>query len=135
MEKVIKYLVVVFVVIGLHSCSSDDNVLDEDVASTYVGEWSYFDQTLGKDASSVTIEKISDSEIKIFGFHNLGTTVYTKFKVYNDALEITSTKVDGLAISGSGTSNYKHDQITVLYTVDGDDYEAKMSKLESSILH
>jgi hypothetical protein len=130
MKKVISSLLIVFVLFGLSSCAVDDNNPEEDVASLYVGEWSYNDTRLGKDASVVSIERISDDEIKIIGFFNLGRSVATRFKVTDRTLEITSTFIDGLAIEGSGTSNYSHDNLNVLFSVDGDDYEANMTKLK-----
>lgn len=130
MGRVINQIAFFLIVLGMSSCAVDSNNLDEDVASLYVGEWSYFDKQLYKDASSVTIERISNDEIKIFGFHNLGSGVYTKFRVSENDLKIISTVIDGLPIEGEGYSNYSYDEITILYSVDGDDFEAKMSKLD-----
>ena len=130
MGRVINQIAFFLIVLGMSSCAVDSNNLDEDVASLYVGEWSYFDKQLYKDASSVTIERIGNDEIKILGFHNLGSGVYTKFRVIENDLKIISTVIDGLPIEGEGYSNYSYDEITILYSVDGDDFEAKMSKLD-----
>ena len=130
MKKIVSILLMGIVLLGLKSCAIDDNALDDDVASLYVGEWSYNDVRLGKDATNVSIEKISDNEIKIIGFFNLGRSVYTRFKVTDKTLEITSTTIDGLPIDGGGTSNYSHDELNILFSVDGDAYEANMTKLK-----
>ena len=129
MKNIFNRLLVLIIVASLSSCVSDNNSIDENISSLYIGEWSYFDKQLNKDATSISIERISDNEIKIIGFHNLGNSVSTKFIVSDNDLVITSTLIDGLAIEGKGTSNYSYDEITVLYSVDGDDFEAKMSKL------
>ncbi len=115
--------------ISITSCSITGESLEDDIASNYVGDWSYNDHSLGKDATTVSIEKLSDGEIVIYGFHNLGRSVSTNFDVEGHELTITSSKVDGLPISGSGTSNYNYDEITIQYNVDGDDYEANLIKL------
>ena len=128
MKRTMKYFIIFILTLGFTSCATDDNSLNEDLASAYVGKWSYFDNQLGKNATDVTIEKISNDEIKVIGFHNLGASVSTKFKVYDNILEIISSKIDGLTIEGKGTSNYSRDEIHVLYSVDGDNFEATMIK-------
>ena len=131
MKKVLFSLLVVFGILNLTSCATDDNTLEEDdVASLYVGEWSYSDKQLRKDVLTVTIERVSDDEIKILGFHNLGKSIATKFRVFDNSLMISSTVIDGLAIEGEGTSNYGHDELVILYSVDGSDFEANMTKLK-----
>ena len=130
MQRVINQILLFLVVLSSLSCAVDNNNLDEDIASLYVGEWSYFDKQLNKDALSVTIERISDDEIKVLGFHNLGSSIYTKFRVSENDLTITSTVIDGLAIEGGGYSNYSYDEITILYSVASENFEAKMSKLD-----
>jgi len=136
MKRTIKYFMIFILTLGFTSCATDDNNLNEDLnnsvnedlASVYVGKWSYFDKRLGKNATDVTIEKISNDKIRVIGFHNLGANISTKFKVYGNFLEIISSKIDGLSIKGKGTSNYSRDEIHVLYSVDGYNFEATMIK-------
>jgi len=129
MKNVFNKILIIIIVASFFSCTSTNNSMDENIAKLYVGEWGYFDKQLNKDATSVSIERISDDEIKIIGFHNLGNSVSTKFRVSDNNLQITSTTIDGLPVEGKGTSNYSYDEITVLYSVDGDDFEANMNKL------
>ena len=128
MKRTMKYFMIFILALGFTSCATDNNSLNEDLASTYVGKWSYFDNKLGKNATDVTIEKISDDEIKVIGFHNMGASISTNFRVYDNVLKIISSKIAGLSIEGKGTSNYSRDEIHVLYSVDGDNFEATMIK-------
>jgi|LGVF01.1.fsa_nt_gb hypothetical protein len=126
MDKILRISFFAFLVFALPACVSEDDI-SSDIADEYVGTWNYSDKEISsKDATTVLIEKISSDKIKIFGFHNLGSSISTSFSVFDHDLTITSSIVDGLPISGSGTSNYNYDEIVVKYDYDGDSYEATL---------
>lgn len=127
MKVLLNVFLILTLLIGVYSCSTEgENVLDENVAINYVGEWSNRYQ-LAKDANRVTIERINNSEIVMNNFFNLGKS--TTFSVEAHNLTITTTVVDGLSVSGEGTSNYSFDEITIYYTLDGDDFKSDLIKL------
>ena len=127
MRNVINGLYLIAMVISFISCSTDDNLLDENIASLYVGTWTN-NYSLSKDVNSVGIERVNDNEIRMVNFFNLEKE--TIFSVEENNLTITSTKVGGYTVSGNGTSNYSYDEIIIYYKFDGDDHKASLIRLE-----
>lgn len=128
MKNFLNKILLIMMVVNLSSCVADDNTLDEDIASLYVGSWTNnYELAKSKDVNGVTIERINDNEIRMINFFNLGKE--TNFRVEGNDLSITSTEVDGFLVSGSGTSNYSYDEITIYYNFDGDEYVALLTSL------
>ncbi len=110
------------------SCAVDDNSLDEDIASLYVGSWTNnYNLAKTTDVNGVIIDRINENEIRMINFFNLGKG--SVFKVEGNDLILKNTEVDGYKVSGSGTSNYSYDEVTIYYSFDGDEYVALLTSL------
>ena len=128
MKNLLNKLLLIMMVVNLSACAVDDNSLEEDIASLYVGSWTNnYNMAKANDVNGVTIDRVNDNEIIMTNFFNLGKE--TRFRVEGNDLEITSTEVDGFIVSGEGTSNYSYDEITIYYTFDGDEYVALLTSL------
>ena len=127
MRKILGSLYLLLMVVSFTSCSTDDVLLDENIAILYVGSWTN-NYKLAKDVNSVRIERINDKEIRMINFFNLDKE--TNFSVEENKLKITSTKVGGYTVSGSGSSNYSYDEIIIDYKFEGEDYKASLIRLE-----
>lgn len=121
------FALIIFSVI-LSSCEIDTEL--EDTRVEYVGEWDYNDEMLvmKKDYTSVSISIDVNSEdgIIISNFANLHEDLHCR--VEGNYVEINQSTLGGLSISGSGVSNYRVDEIEFLFTLDGDDFRAIMTK-------
>lgn len=129
MKNLLNKLLLIMMVVNLSSCTVDDDSLDGDIASLYVGNWTNnYDIAKTKDVGGLTtIERINDNEIRMINFFNLDKE--TIFRVEGNDLYINSTEVGGFIVSGEGTSNYSYDEITIYYTFDGDEYVALLTSL------
>lgn len=93
MKNLLNKLLLIMMVVNLSSCTVDDDSLDGDIASLYVGNWTNnYDIAKTKDVGGLTtIERINDNEIRMINFFNLDKE--TIFRVEGNDLYINSTEV------------------------------------------
>ena len=109
------------------SCAVDDNLLDEDIASLYVGEWNWNDSEINKknDIVSVHVKRISDTEIEIVNFHGI---MNANFRVSDHQLTLVDSNDNLLTEVVSGESLYDYETIDFVYYYDNQKYKATMIK-------
>lgn len=104
MKKVYLFLLV-YIAIGLsfHSCTKEDNLLDDgDARDTFVGEWSVTDACSKQIyRSSITFDPSNSSQVTISNYANLGQSAQAV--IAGNSIYIESQDIgNGYTASGNG---------------------------------
>lgn len=106
--KLKNILLFILITSSLIACQPEDDDIATP-ATDITGIWtcSEASKEFGNTTYKVTVEKVSDSEMKFINFYNLGTQHSAKVTVSGSSLTIPRQDISDQEISGDGTINGK----------------------------